>query len=72
MNVASDEINFLVYRYLQESGFAHSAFVFGMESRVTNSTIQSSLIPPAALVTMLIKGLCYIQAELLIQEVRIF
>jgi len=68
MSVASDEINFLVYRYLQESGFGHSAYVFGMESNIMHSNIQSSLVPPAALCTLLIKGLCYIQAEILIQE----
>ena len=67
--MASDEINFLVYRYLQESGFGHSAFVFGMESNIANSNIQSSLVPPAALCTLLIKGLCYIQAEILIHDV---
>ena len=71
MSVASDEINFLVYRYLQESGFGHSAFVFGMESNIANSNIQSSLVPPAALCTLLIKGLCYIQAEILIHEVSV-
>ncbi|KPM11810.1 F-box-like protein/WD repeat-containing protein TBL1XR1-like protein [Sarcoptes scabiei] len=31
MSFSSDEINFLIYRYLQESGFAHSAFVFGIQ-----------------------------------------
>ena len=66
--VASDEINFLIYRYLQESGFTHSAFTFGMESNISHSNIKSSLVPPAALMTLLIKGLCYIQAEILIQE----
>merc|ERR1712060_748386 len=55
-------------RYLQESGFTHSAFTFGMESNISHSNIKSSLVPPAALMTLLIKGLCYIQAEILIQE----
>lgn len=34
MSFSSDEVNYLVYRYLQESGFTHSAYVFGMESHV--------------------------------------
>lgn len=34
MSFNSDEVNYLVYRYLQESGFAHSAYVFGIESHV--------------------------------------
>lgn len=29
MSFSSDEVNFLVYRYLQESGFFHSAYTFG-------------------------------------------
>jgi len=32
MSISSDEVNFLVYRYLQESGFHHAAFTFGYES----------------------------------------
>ena len=39
-----------------------------MESNIIHSNIQSTLVPPAALCTLLIKGLCYIQAEILIQE----
>ena len=31
MSISSDEVNFLVYRYLQESGFSHTAFTFGYE-----------------------------------------
>ena len=33
---SSDELNYLVYRYLLESGFEHSGFVFGNESDVLN------------------------------------
>ena len=50
MSVGSDEINFLIYRYLQESGYLHSAFVFGNESNVTQANINSSLVPSAALI----------------------
>ena len=50
MSVGSDEINFLIYRYLQESGYLHSAFVFGNESSVTQANINSSLVPSAALI----------------------
>jgi len=50
MSVGSDEINFLIYRYLQESGYLHSAFVFGNESAVTQANINSSLVPSAALI----------------------
>ena len=39
MSVGSDEINFLIYRYLQESGYLHSAYVFGNESSVTQEKV---------------------------------
>ena len=50
MSVGSDEINFLIYRYLQESGYMHSAYVFGDESNVTQANINGSTVPPAALI----------------------
>ncbi|CAL7943581.1 unnamed protein product [Xylocopa violacea] len=37
MSFSSDEVNFLVYRYLQESGFQHSAYTFGIESHISQS-----------------------------------
>lgn len=52
MSVGSDEINFLIYRYLQESGYMHSAYTFGEESNVSQevSRINGSVVPPAALI----------------------
>ena len=46
MSYSTDELNFLVYRYLQESGFCHSAFVFGQESHISQSNINGALVPP--------------------------
>lgn len=63
MAVTSDEINLLVYRYLQESGFVHSAFSFGHESLVTRSTISGADVPPGALITLIQKGLQYVEIE---------
>lgn len=63
MSFSSDEVNFLVYRYLQESGFLHSAFVFGIESHISQSNINGALVPPAALLTILQKGLMYTEVE---------
>eukprot|EP01006_Ploeotia_vitrea_P054558 TRINITY_DN67900_c6_g1_i1.p1 TRINITY_DN67900_c6_g1~~TRINITY_DN67900_c6_g1_i1.p1 ORF type:complete len:526 (-),score=34.79 TRINITY_DN67900_c6_g1_i1:1237-2814(-) len=62
-SLCSEEVNFLIYRYLQESGFTHSAFCFGNESQVTRSLIQPSAVPPAALITMLQKGTQMLQVE---------
>lgn len=69
MSVTSDEVNFLVYRYLLESGFQHSAFMFGLESHVHHTSINGTVIPPGALVSILQKGLQYVEAEVSITEV---
>ncbi|KAJ4936716.1 hypothetical protein JOQ06_001303, partial [Pogonophryne albipinna] len=68
MSISSDEVNFLVYRYLQESGFSHSAFTFGIESHISQSNINGALVPPAALISILQKGLQYVEAEVSINE----
>ncbi|KAJ3194052.1 Transducin (beta)-like 1 X-linked receptor 1 [Irineochytrium annulatum] len=34
MSITSDEVNYLVYRYLLESGFQHSTFAFQQESNI--------------------------------------
>jgi transducin (beta)-like 1 len=68
MSFSSDEVNFLVYRYLQESGFQHSAYTFGIESHISRSNINGALVPPAALLSILQKGLQYTEAEISIGE----
>lgn len=68
MSFSSDEINFLVYRYLQESGFVHSAYTFGIESHISQSNINGALVPPAALLNIIQKGLQYTEAEISIGE----
>uniref|UniRef100_A0A8C5KMD3 F-box-like/WD repeat-containing protein TBL1XR1 n=1 Tax=Jaculus jaculus TaxID=51337 RepID=A0A8C5KMD3_JACJA len=68
MSISSDEVNFLVYRYLQESGFSHSAFTFSIESHICPSNINGALVPPAALISIIQKGLQYVEAEVSISE----
>ncbi|XP_034949414.1 F-box-like/WD repeat-containing protein TBL1X [Chelonus insularis] len=68
MSFSSDEVNFLVYRYLQESGFQHSAYTFGIESHISQSNINGALVPPAALLSIVQKGLQYTEAEISIGE----
>lgn len=68
MSVGSDEINFLIYRYLQESGYLHSAFVFGNESSVTQANINGSTVPSAALIALLMKALQYVETEVMLNE----
>jgi hypothetical protein len=68
MSLSSDEINFLVYRYLAESGFSHSAFTFAHESLVARSTVADAEVPPGALISFLAKGLQYVEIESHLQE----
>jgi len=63
MSITSDEVNFLIYRYLQESGFHHAAFAFGYESLIANSNINGSEVLPGALISFLQKGLQYREIE---------
>ena len=63
MAISSDEVNFLVYRYLQESGFVHSAFTFAFESVLAKSSVAGADVPPGALIAFLQKGLQYVDIE---------
>jgi|EP01047_Picozoa_sp_COSAG01_P009832 transducin (beta)-like 1 len=63
LSITSDDINYLVYRYLQESGFVHSAFTFGYESFVNKLNIDGHQVPPGALISILQKGLQYCEVE---------
>jgi len=68
MSFSSDEVNYLVYRYLLESGFSHAAYTFGIESHISQSNINGSMVPPAALLSIIQKGLQYTEAEISIAE----
>ena len=70
MSISSDEVNYLIYRYLQENGYAHSAFSFAYESLVPKSSVAYTDVPPGALIAFLQKGLEYVSIEEHIQEVR--
>jgi transducin (beta)-like 1 len=63
MSINSDEVNYLVYRYLQESGFLHAAFTFAHESLVARSVAADSEVPAGALLSFLQKGLQYVEVE---------
>ncbi|GKU94831.1 hypothetical protein SLEP1_g8268 [Rubroshorea leprosula] len=62
-SITSADLNYLVFRYLQESGFTHSAFTLGYEAGINKSTIDGNLIPPGALITFVQKGLQYLEME---------
>ena len=52
-------------RYLQESGFVHSAFSFAHESMLSRTGLRAvdRSLPPGALITFLQKGLQYVGIE---------
>ncbi|KAL6530105.1 hypothetical protein OROMI_028750 [Orobanche minor] len=56
-------LNHIIYRYLQESGFLHTAFNFGYEAGVNSSPIDGTLVPQAALVTLVQLGLQFKEME---------
>ncbi|KAF0690402.1 Aste57867_18237 [Aphanomyces stellatus] len=68
MTITSDEVNFLVYRYLQESGFTHSAFTFAYESQLAKSSVITTEVPPGALISFIQKGLLYVGIEAHVNE----
>ncbi|KAG2462076.1 TBL1R protein, partial [Polypterus senegalus] len=51
-----------------DEGFSHSAFTFGIESHISQSNINGALVPPAALISIIQKGLQYVEAEVSINE----
>lgn len=53
------------------AGFSHSAFTFGIESHISQSNINGALVPPAALISIIQKGLQYVEAEVSINEVGV-
>eukprot|EP01035_Chromulina_nebulosa_P020756 gene20756-26912_t len=63
MSISSDEINYLIYRYLQENGYIHSAFAFSYESLVARSSVSQADVAPGALIALLQKGLEYVAIE---------
>lgn len=58
----------LVYKSVSPTGFQHSAYTFGIESHISQSNINGALVPPAALLSIIQKGLQYTEAEIMIGE----
>ncbi|KAJ6541800.1 WD40 repeat-like protein [Mycena capillaripes] len=63
IRITADEINCLVYAYLVDSGFKHTAFSLCMEGRLENSPNFSKHIPRGELVDLLSKSLLYREVE---------
>ena len=67
MSISADDVNFLIRRYLQESGFQHTAFMFSSESMIDDDKFDVDL-PAQAMITILKKGMLYMQLEKGINE----
>ncbi|CAL4934714.1 unnamed protein product [Urochloa decumbens] len=60
--LTATELNATVYRYLQESGFVHTAFNFFYEAGIEGGNIHG-MIPQGALIRIVHKGLHCIELE---------
>ncbi|KAI3451967.1 hypothetical protein Pfo_008632 [Paulownia fortunei] len=59
-------MNWIVFQVLKKTlneSFTHTAFTFGFEAGVNKSPIDGNLVPPAALVKLMQKGLQYMEME---------
>ncbi|KAJ7201372.1 WD40 repeat-like protein [Mycena pura] len=63
IRMTADEINCLVYAFLLDSGFKHTAFSLCMEGRLENSPNFSKHIPRGELIDLLSKSLLYREVE---------
>ena len=70
MSISSDEVNYLIYRYLVESGFSHSSFCFGYETAIHHVELKTR-VNQGTLISLLQKGLLYTQVEAHLLPVRL-
>ncbi|KAL0222110.1 hypothetical protein RCL1_001964 [Eukaryota sp. TZLM3-RCL] len=63
MSLNSEEINILIYRYLQEAGLHHTAFTLSQEALLWRSPYRNAEITPGSLISYLQKGLMYEEIE---------
>ncbi|KAJ2848454.1 hypothetical protein GGI22_005729 [Coemansia erecta] len=68
MVLKSEDVNYLVYRYLKESGFLHSSYIFQFESQIHNNDRELPNVEPGSLIRVLQKGLQYMDVETHLNE----
>ncbi|KAH0794653.1 F-box-like/WD repeat-containing protein TBL1XR1 [Histomonas meleagridis] len=64
------EINKIIWRYMNENGFQHSAFIFKKESMLDSFDSTDSQIPSNTLITLLQKALLFNRLEKIIKEAK--
>lgn len=70
MAITLENVNTLVWRYLSESGFQHSAFIFQSESMVDSSDSVVSQIPSGMLISILQKSILYMKLEKIVKAAK--
>ncbi|KAJ2000792.1 hypothetical protein GGI02_004802 [Coemansia sp. RSA 2322] len=68
MVLKSEDVNYLVYRYLKESGFLHSSYIFQFESQIHKNDNEIPSVEPGSLIRVLQKGLQYMDVETHLNE----
>ncbi|KAJ2038677.1 hypothetical protein IW146_002710 [Coemansia sp. RSA 922] len=68
MVLISEDVNYLLYRYLKESGFMHSAYMFQFESQLFKNDNEIPSVEPGSLIRVLQKGLQYMDVETHLNE----
>ncbi|GJJ09618.1 hypothetical protein Clacol_003841 [Clathrus columnatus] len=63
MRISADEINCLIYAYLQDSGFEHSSYALRNEARLDFSQHANTPLRRGELVDLLSKALLYTEVE---------
>ncbi|KAK9320959.1 WD40-repeat-containing domain protein [Lipomyces orientalis] len=64
MSISSKELNYLIWRYLQESGFSHATYAFQHETEADRLDGKYGPVTPVGLlVSVLQKGLQYMEIE---------
>ncbi|GMR33236.1 hypothetical protein PMAYCL1PPCAC_03431 [Pristionchus mayeri] len=63
MSFSAAELNFLILRYLEESGLNHTAFLFARETALDQLDLGNREVPSGALVHVVQKGLAFVEFE---------
>lgn len=63
LRITSDDINALVYSYLEDAGFQHTSYALRHEARLEDSPNLHVRIPRGELIKLLNKALLYSEAE---------
>ncbi|GMT02796.1 hypothetical protein PENTCL1PPCAC_24970 [Pristionchus entomophagus] len=63
MSFSAAELNYLILRYMEESGLNHTAFLFARETQLDQIDLGNREVPAGALVHVVQKGLAFVEFE---------